>query len=127
MMMSKPLSPSGSPRVFRPMMLNLVVGDTRPREHMTPHPLRIGEFYHKNVVLKTLPAPSGSGFYSRCTAWDSGFRASLLRVYLGSPGRDVKQFKGGPVQRSYPPVGGSHLANVGQEAPCRFSGYSTVL
>jgi len=126
-MMSKPLSPSGSPGVFRPVMLNPVVSNAGPREHVTPHPMRIGEFYHKNVVLMTLLAPSGSGFYSRCTAWDSGFRVSLSRVYLGCPERDIKQFKGGPVRRPSPPVGWDHLANVGQEAPCRFSGYSTVL
>jgi len=29
--------------------------------------------------------------------------------------------------RSCPPEGRGHLANVGQEAPCRFSGYSAVL
>jgi len=46
-MMSKPPSPSGSPGVFCPMMLNLVVGDAGPHRHVTPHPLRIGEFYHK--------------------------------------------------------------------------------
>jgi len=47
-MMSKPLSPSRSPRVFRPVMLNLVVGDAGPREHVTPHPMGVGEFYCKS-------------------------------------------------------------------------------
>jgi len=41
--------------------------------------------------------------------------------------RDVKPLEGGPVRRSRSPVSESHLANVRQEAPCRFSGYSTVL
>jgi len=50
-MMSKPLSPSGSPRVFRPVMLNLVASDTGPREHVAPHPMRIGEFYHKSHLV----------------------------------------------------------------------------
>jgi len=53
-MMSKPLSPSGSPGVFRPMMLNPVVGSAGHRKHVTPPPLRVlallhgwcGEFYH---------------------------------------------------------------------------------
>jgi len=44
MMMSKPLSPSGSPRVFRLVMLNPVVGNAGPCEHVTPHPMRIGEY-----------------------------------------------------------------------------------
>jgi len=51
MMMSKPLSPSGSPRVFRPVMLNPVVGDTEPCEHVTPHPMRIGEYYHIHCLI----------------------------------------------------------------------------
>jgi len=59
MMMSKPLSPSGSPRVFHPVMLNLVVSDTGPCKHMTPHPMRIGEFYHKHRLID----PS-------CTLWE---------------------------------------------------------
>jgi len=50
-MMSKTLSPSRSPGVFHPMMLNLVVSDTGPHEHMTPHPMRIGEFYHKHCLI----------------------------------------------------------------------------
>jgi len=50
-MMSKSLSPSGSPGVFRPVMLNLVVGDTGPCEHVTPHPMRIGEFYCKSRLI----------------------------------------------------------------------------
>ena len=42
------------------------------------------------------------------------------------PGRDVKPFKGGPVRCSYLPVDRGHLANVGLEAPRRFSGYSLI-
>jgi hypothetical protein len=61
------------------MMLDLVVGGAGHREHVTPPPLRVlalphgwcGEFT-VHVVLITLPVPSGSGFYSRCKAWDSG-------------------------------------------------------
>ena len=44
----------------------------------------------------------------------------------GSRG-DFKHFKGGPVRRPCPPEGRDHLAYVGQEAPRRFSGYSTAL
>jgi len=51
MMMSKPLSPSRSPRVFCPVMLNLVVSDAGPCEHVTPHPMRIGEFYCKSHLI----------------------------------------------------------------------------
>jgi len=40
-MTSKPLSPPGSPGVFRPMMLNLVVGSAGHCEHVTPPPLRL--------------------------------------------------------------------------------------
>jgi len=54
---------------------------------------------------------------------------SCLRAWV--PSRSLrgtlKLFKGGPVRRSSPPGAGSYLANVGQEAPRRFSGYSLGL
>jgi len=40
-----------------------------------------------------------------------------------SPG-DVKPFRSGPVRRPTSPAGEGYLANVGQEAPRWFSGYS---
>jgi len=50
--------------------------------------------------------------------------AVLLRCSWWAPKGDVKLLKGGPVRHPFPPEGRGHLANVGLEAPCRFSGYS---
>ena len=44
-------------------------------------------------------------------------------MHHGHPGWDVKLVMGGPVRHDSPPRGWSHLANVRQEAPHRFSGY----
>jgi len=67
------------------------------------------------------------GGYSCCTATDNGAcfaPAVLLRGSWRAPKGDVKLLKGGPVRRPSPPAGRGYLANVRQEAPCRFSGYS---
>jgi len=61
MMMSKPLGSSGSPGVFRPVMLNPVVGDTGPCEHVTPPPLIGVGSITINVVLLLFLCPLGVG------------------------------------------------------------------
>ena len=133
-MTSKPLSPSGSPGVFRPMMLNPVVSSAGHREHVIPLPLRVlalphgwcGEFT-VHVVPITLPVPSGSGFYSRCKAWDSGVGLyGLLWLCAHTQGGTLSNLRavryGVPCQSQT----GVITANVEQEAPCRFSGYSAI-
>jgi len=120
-MMSKTPSPSGSPGVFRLMMLNLVVGDAGPHKHVTPHPMRIGEFYHILCPVNPFHA-LWEWVLLLLYSWNSGLWA-VHKGFKQRPRGDIKLFMGGPVWRPSPPVGWDHLANVGQEAPCRFSGY----
>ena len=122
-MMRKTPSPSRSPRVFRPVMLNQVVGDAGHHEHVTPLPLRVlawphgwrGEFT-VHVVPITLPAPSGSGFYSHCKAWDSGLCSSSQWADGGDTGRDVKLLLGSLVWRTL------SVADRGHHRQCRTGG-----
>jgi len=109
--------------VFRPMMLNLVVGSARHRKHVTPPPLGVlalphgwhGEFTI-HVVPITLPAPSGSRFYSRCKVWDSGLCLSSQWADGGDTGRDVKLLLGGPVRRAL------SVADRGHHHQCQTGG-----
>ena len=79
------------------------------------------------LILITLPLPSGSWFHSGCKAGDSGLCSKFACGRVAeSQGGTLNTFwavrYGVPCQTQ----AGVTSANVGQEAPHRFSGYSTV-
>jgi len=75
------------------MMLNLMVGDAGPCEHVTPHPMRIGEYYHiccphnpSHALWEWVLLPLYSG--------DSGLRSSLLVGIRRGPREGCKTISG---------------------------------
>ena len=120
--------------MFRPMMLDLVVGGAGHHEHVTPPPFEsVCPRAHMDgegsitiyIVSIILPVPSGSGFYSRCKARDRGpgymTACGLMpEAQVGTLNNFWVVRYGAPCQSQT----GVIITNVGQEAPCRFSGYS---